>query len=112
VQPLPPCLHPERSLNVPHRGPLLIQASRRFDAASRDLATQQPFAGCLASANYRSPYDLPLGAIIGVVIDSKRCRFVLPEFPSLGIRSQFHVPVETRPCDEPVDSSWLLCCYA
>jgi activating signal cointegrator 1 len=76
-----------RSWITTHRGPLLIHASRRFDAASRDLATQQPFAGCLASASYRSPYDLPLGAIIGVVnvIDSTPVEAIADTHPTPAV---------------------------
>jgi hypothetical protein len=56
-----------RSWNPKHRGPLLIHASRRFNPAARNLATQQPFLACLQEAGYKSVNDLPIGAIVGIV---------------------------------------------
>jgi hypothetical protein len=56
-----------RSWVTQHRGPLLIQASRRFDLTCRNIAAQDPFATCLRNAGYKSVYDLPLGKIVGIV---------------------------------------------
>jgi hypothetical protein len=47
-----------RSWITQHRGPLLIQASRRFGLSQRNLATQDPFASCLASIGLQKPLGL------------------------------------------------------
>jgi hypothetical protein len=73
-----------RSWNPRHRGHLLIHASRRFNPAARNLATQQPFFACLQEAGYKSVNDLPIGAIVGIVnlVDVAPVEIVAPALDS------------------------------
>jgi hypothetical protein len=80
------------------RGPLLIQASRRFDLACRNLAAQDPFASCLASAGYKTPYDLPLGKIVGIVniADSFPVEQIAPSLDSTELQFGDYRPGRLR----------------
>jgi hypothetical protein len=51
-----------------HQGLLAIHASAKFPDEARALCRQEPFRSALLRAGYRYPADLPMGAIIGVVL--------------------------------------------
>lgn len=55
-----------RSWGTDYRGPVLIQAAKRFGQDERWQSTQEPFNTALYHAGYRKLGDLPLGAFVGV----------------------------------------------
>lgn len=65
-----------RSWPTSYRGSLLIHAGKTYadmtKADFNDLCRSEPFAACLKAAGFRSPGELPLGAIVGAV-DLTRC---------------------------------------
>lgn len=64
-----------RGWAIPHRGPLLIHAAKKWDRELADLCLVDPFASALTRLGCRPPVvscPLPLGAIIGRV-DVQHC---------------------------------------
>ena len=56
-----------RSWRTYHQGPLLIHAASRFPNAARALCYTEPFAETLQRAGYHEAFELPIGAIVGIV---------------------------------------------
>jgi hypothetical protein len=56
-----------RSWRTLYRGPLVIHASKKFDAAAQVLCRQEPFVSLLRDAGIERSDLLPLGAVVGVV---------------------------------------------
>jgi hypothetical protein len=54
-----------RGWRTSHRGPLAIHASRKFPDAARALCQTEPFRSALLRGGYRTPADLPRGALVG-----------------------------------------------
>lgn len=57
-----------RSWSAHYRGPMLIHASKRLDAAVRNLCECEPFKSALAMGGYPSADQLPLGQVIAEAI--------------------------------------------
>lgn len=55
-----------RSWSTPYRGRIAIHASKGFDPVYRYLASQDPFRAALARGGYRSPGELPRGAVVAL----------------------------------------------
>lgn len=56
-----------RSWRTYHRGPLVIHAARRFHNAARAVCYTEPFAETLQRAGFYEAFELPTGAIVGIV---------------------------------------------
>lgn len=80
-----------RSWKTEYRGPLLIHASKRWNASLRDLCVREPFASALRKIGIdlpgMGPNGMPFGAIVGRVdlIDCFRIECVV-------------TAAETHPC--------------
>lgn len=56
-----------RSWWTAYLGPLYVHASKGFPRWAMDLCSEEPFTSALASLGYRTPEELPRGAILGSV---------------------------------------------
>jgi len=56
-----------RTWQTDYRGPLAIHASRRLPEWARAICYEKPFRSVLQRAGFRTPSDLPKGAILGSV---------------------------------------------
>jgi hypothetical protein len=61
-----------RRWQTTHSGLLAIHASRTFPAEGRELCRQEPFRSLLARAGFSDEYELPRGALLGMV-QLRRC---------------------------------------
>ncbi len=56
-----------RGWSTKYRGPLVIQAAKRFTQDERHLCMQEPFFTALLEGGIKTLRDLPLGALVCVV---------------------------------------------
>lgn len=68
-----------RSWPTKHRGPLAIHASKHFPKDCILLCGFPHFKECLELAGYKSPFDLPTGALVGIayVTECMEARYAL-----------------------------------